>query len=60
MIGKPIGIMLVEDHSIFRNSLFKLITSQVDMDVCAQTGKGEEVLSLYQLHRPDYKENCGS
>jgi two-component system response regulator DegU len=45
--------MLVEDHSFFRNSLFKLINSQADMQVCAQTGTGEEALSLCQLHRPD-------
>ena len=50
---KPIRVMTVENHPIFRSGLEALISSQPDMELVAQAEAADEALSEYRRLRPD-------
>jgi DNA-binding NarL/FixJ family response regulator len=50
---KPIRIMSVEDHPVFREGLGMIIGSQKDMILVAQATSGEEAIAKFRDHRPD-------
>jgi DNA-binding NarL/FixJ family response regulator len=47
-----IKIMLVDDHSSFRQGLAALIASETDLQVVAEAGTGQEALRLYRETKP--------
>jgi DNA-binding NarL/FixJ family response regulator len=51
--GKPIRIMIVEDHPIFREGLAMILSSQQDMVPIAQATNAGEAIEQFHLHRPD-------
>lgn len=47
-----IKILIADDHEVVRTGLASLV-SGTEIEVTAETGRGEEVLPLAQKHRPD-------
>ena len=50
---KPIRILSVEDHPVFREGLSTIVGSQPDMLLVAQASNGVEALEEFRRHRPD-------
>ena len=50
---KPIRIMTVDDHQVFRDGIGAMLSAQQDMILVAEAGTGMEAVELYKTHRPD-------
>lgn len=53
MNNKQYQIILVDDHTLFRNGLRILLNNQQEYTVCAEAANGEEFLELLDKQRPD-------
>jgi DNA-binding NarL/FixJ family response regulator len=50
---EKIKIMVVDDHPLMRVGVASIVNARTDMTVVAQTGTGEEAVTLFAKHRPD-------
>jgi DNA-binding NarL/FixJ family response regulator len=50
---RPIRVLSVEDHPVFREGLGTIIGSQPDMVLVGEAGNGTEAIRQFRLHRPD-------
>ncbi len=53
MSGSKIKVLYVEDHTMVREALARLIDAQADMKVVAAAASGEEAVELFKRHDPD-------
>ena len=51
--SKPIRILIVEDHPIFREGLARVIGSEPDMLLVARATNSAEAITEFQRHLPD-------
>lgn len=51
--GKPITVLVADDHFIVRSGLVALISLEPDMKVVAQASDGAQAVEAYARHRPD-------
>ena len=51
--SKPICIMSVEDHPVYREGLSTITASQPDMVLVAQASNAVEAVTEFRRHRPD-------
>jgi DNA-binding NarL/FixJ family response regulator len=51
--AKPIRILSVDDHPVFREGLATIIASQEDMLLVGQAATAVEAISEFRRHRPD-------
>jgi DNA-binding NarL/FixJ family response regulator len=51
--GKPIRILIVEDHPVFRKGLTTIIESEPDMILVGQAANAAEAIAEFRRHRPD-------
>jgi DNA-binding NarL/FixJ family response regulator len=52
-VTAPIGVMVVDDHPVYRDGLAAVLASQVDLRLVASAGTGEEAVELFRALRPD-------
>jgi len=50
---KPFTIVIAEDHTILREGLKALLSSQPDLKVVGEAGDGLEAIRCVQNHSPD-------
>jgi DNA-binding NarL/FixJ family response regulator len=50
---KPIRILAVDDHPIFRQGIAGLLADQADMSLVAEAANGHEAIQQFRAHHPD-------
>ncbi|SEB39600.1 response regulator [Terriglobus roseus] len=50
---KPIRVMAVDDHPVFRQGVRAMLSTQPDMILVAEASTGREAVELFQIHKPD-------
>jgi DNA-binding NarL/FixJ family response regulator len=48
-----IRILVVDDHSLFREGIVGLLADQADMQLVAEASNGREAIQQFRAHRPD-------
>ena len=52
-MSSTIRVLLVDDHTVFREATAELIDHQPNMKIAGQAGTGEEAINLAKQLRPD-------
>lgn len=48
-----INVLIVDDHVIVREGLYKLLSAQPDMNIVGEAADGMSALHIAKLKRPD-------
>ena len=51
--GKKHGVLVVDDHPLFRKGVVQLLSDEPDIEVRAQAGSSKEALDAFRRHRVD-------
>lgn len=49
----PINVVIIDDHTMFRESIVEVFTQQSDMKVVGQSGEGKSGVEIVDQHSPD-------
>lgn len=52
-MDRPIRLLTVDDHPIYRGGLAALIAAYPDLSLVAEAANGSEAVELHRKHRPD-------
>ena len=52
-LGKKHGVLVVDDHPLFRKGVVQLLSDEPDIEVRAQAGSSKEALDALRRHRVD-------
>jgi two-component system NarL family response regulator len=52
-VSKPIRLMVVDDHLIWREGVTAIINRRPDMQVVAEAADGRQAIELFKQHNPD-------
>lgn len=52
-MNKPIAVMTVDDHPLFREGIAAVLSLETDIRLIAEAQTAAEALELYRQHRPD-------
>ena len=50
---RPIGLLLVDDHALFRQGIARLLRDDPAFEIVGEAGNGREALHQAKRHRPD-------
>jgi DNA-binding NarL/FixJ family response regulator len=53
MTSEPIGVLVADDHPLFRDGLRGLLTSAEDLELVGEAETGDEAVELALAHQPD-------
>ena len=53
MTSKPISVLTVDDHPVFREGVAAVLSLEPDIRIVAEAQTAAEALSLFRQHRPD-------
>ena len=53
MSSRPIRVLAVDDHSLLRDGIAKLLAAQPDMELIAEASNGREAIEQFRIHKPD-------
>jgi DNA-binding NarL/FixJ family response regulator len=53
MGNNRIRLLAVDDHSLLRDGIAKLLAAQPDMELVAEASNGREAIEQFRLHKPD-------
>jgi len=50
---RPIRILSVDDHPVFRKGIVTILAGESDMSLVAEASNGREAIQQFRVHRPD-------
>jgi DNA-binding NarL/FixJ family response regulator len=53
MSTNRIRVLAVDDHSLLRDGIAKLLAAQPDMELVAEASNGREAIEQFRIHKPD-------
>jgi len=53
MTEERIGVVVADDHPLYRDGVVRILAERAEIDILAEAGSGREALERIRAHRPD-------